>query len=85
MNRENEKVRFLGLDTGKNIDELNGENFHNTVQKMMQSLHFWKGKYLQWNLAIADMLYSEHLSIADPIFWNEFEFSSGHPFIVCLR
>ena len=46
MNRENEKVRFLGVDIVQNIDELNEENFHNKVQKMMQSLHFWKGKYL---------------------------------------
>ena len=40
------KVRFLGVNIGEKIDELNEENFHNTVQKMMQSLHFWKGKYL---------------------------------------
>ena len=43
---ENDKVRFLGGYIGEKIDELNEENFHDTVQKMMQSLHFWKGKYL---------------------------------------
>ena len=44
--RDNEKVRFLGVNIGENIDELYEENFHNTVQKMMQKLHLWKGKYL---------------------------------------
>ena len=37
---ENDKVRFLGGYIGEKIDELNEENFHDTVQKMMQSLHF---------------------------------------------
>ena len=43
---ENDKVRFLGVTIGEKIDELNEENFHDIAQKMMQSPHFWKGKYL---------------------------------------
>ena len=43
---ENDKVRFLGVNIRENIGKLNEENFHNTVQKMIQSLHFWKGRYL---------------------------------------
>ena len=41
-------------------------------------LHFDK-QYVQWNLSIADMLYSGHLSIADTI--HEIGWNHGHSLI----
>ena len=43
---KNEKVRFLGVNFWEIIDELNEEIFHDIIQKMMQSLHLWRGKYI---------------------------------------